>query len=181
MSLIPRDPLLTAARLIINFFIAIFGLVIAAIAAGIPLALLNQDRIVRALADDGKVVVAGDFMLGLSAMLLMLAVVLALAIWFLMLLRQIVATVAAGDPFISDNADRLGRMGWIAVGVELLSIPLGAAVIWIAGMVEDSDTVRLDDDVGFSGSGIVLILVLFILARVFRQGAAMRADLEGTV
>lgn len=181
MSLIPKDPLLTAARLIINFFIGIFGFVIVAIAAGVPLAWLNQERIVTALANDGKTVVGDEFILGLSAMMLMLAVVLALAIWFLLLLRQIVSTVAAGDPFISDNADRLSRMGWIAVGVELLSVPLAGVLIWIAGMVEDNDSVRLDHDVGFSGGGIVLILVLFILARVFRQGARMREELEGTV
>ena len=29
--------------------------------------------------------------------------------------------------------------------------------------------------------GILLVLILFILARVFRHGAAMREDLEGTV
>ena len=29
--------------------------------------------------------------------------------------------------------------------------------------------------------GILLALVLFILARVFREGAAMRSELEGTV
>jgi hypothetical protein len=30
-------------------------------------------------------------------------------------------------------------------------------------------------------SGLLLVLVLFILARVFRVGAAMRDDLEGTI
>ena len=28
---------------------------------------------------------------------------------------------------------------------------------------------------------ILLVIILFILARVFRHGASMRADLEGTV
>ncbi len=30
-------------------------------------------------------------------------------------------------------------------------------------------------------TGILVVLTLFILARVFRQGAALREDLEGTV
>ena len=30
-------------------------------------------------------------------------------------------------------------------------------------------------------TGFLIVLVLFILARVFRHGAAMREDLEGTV
>lgn len=33
----------------------------------------------------------------------------------------------------------------------------------------------------FDLGGIILAITLFILARVFRQGAAMRNDLEGTV
>jgi hypothetical protein len=33
----------------------------------------------------------------------------------------------------------------------------------------------------FSLSALGLAIVLFVLARVFRQGAAMREDLEGTV
>ena len=36
-------------------------------------------------------------------------------------------------------------------------------------------------DFGFSGGGLLLMLVLFILARVFRRGAEMREELEGTV
>jgi hypothetical protein len=38
-------------------------------------------------------------------------------------------------------------------------------------------------DIGFglSPAGVAFVLLLFILARVFRQGAAMRDDLEGTV
>ena len=32
-----------------------------------------------------------------------------------------------------------------------------------------------------SANGLLLVLVLFILARVFKTGAQMRDDLEGTV
>ena len=181
MTFVPRDPLLTAARWIINFFIAVLGLCLAAVAVGLPAMLLNQHRILEALIADGKTVVGPDIFLGASLMMLLLAVVAGLAIWFLLLLRQIVGTVAAGDPFIGDNATRLSRMGWIALGTQALSIPLAGAVIWLATMVEDQDSARLDSDIGFDFGGIILVIVLFILARVFRQGAAMREDLKGTV
>ncbi len=36
-------------------------------------------------------------------------------------------------------------------------------------------------DVGVSFSGVLLALILFVLARVFGQGAQMRDELEGTV
>lgn len=176
-----KDPLLTAARWLINFGIAVCGFVIIAVTIGLPVALLNQDKIVAELVKDGTTVLSPDLFIGVSAIMIGVAVVLGLAIWFLLLLRQIVGTVEAGDPFIGENATRLSKMGWIAVGAEVLSMPLAGAVIWIAGMVEDSDSTGLDKDIGFDSSGIVLILVLFILARVFRQGARMREDLEGTV
>lgn len=180
MRTLVKDPLLTAARWLINFFIVVLALGIVAAAVGLPALLLNQARFLKALTADGTVV-SPDFFVGASVTIVMLAGMLALGIWFLILLRQIVGTVAAGDPFIHDNADRLSKMGWIALGAQILSLPLAASVIWIAGMVEDHDRHRMDDNVGFDGGGIILILVLFILARVFRQGAAMRADLEGTV
>jgi hypothetical protein len=34
---------------------------------------------------------------------------------------------------------------------------------------------------GVDFGGIILVLTLFVLARVFKHGAAMREDLEGTV
>jgi hypothetical protein len=176
-----HDPLLAAARLLANVGIAICGLVLAAIAIGLPIALLNQQRILDALTRNGDTVVHPDFFLALSAVLLVLAVLMGATVWFLLLLRQIIATVGQGDPFISDNADRLARMGWIALAVQGLEVALYWALRWVAPLVEDGDSVRLDDDASISGSAIVMVLVLFILARVFRQGAAMREDLEGTV
>ncbi|ANY18709.1 hypothetical protein A6F68_00174 [Tsuneonella dongtanensis] len=180
MSLRPKDPLLTAARLVIGFFIAIGGLVIAAIVVGIPAMLLNQAWILAAVADEG--VTAGPEIFGaIGITLVCIAAFIALAIWFLILLRRIVDTVGKGDPFVPENANRLARMGWIVVGTQVLSIPGGAMVLWLAEVFKEAENIHVNGDVGISGGAIVLILVLFILARVFRQGAAMREDLEGTV
>jgi hypothetical protein len=55
---------------------------------------------------------------------------------------------------------------------------MGAIGGWIA-QFDKSGHVRID--AGISGNGLLLVLVLFILARVFRQGTAMREELEGTV
>lgn len=180
MSIRPRDPLLAAARLIIGFFIVVFGIVIAAFAALLPIILLNQDRVLAAIAEEG-IVVGSEIFGAIGLVLTLIAIFMALMIWFLVLLRRIVNTVAEGDPFVPDNADRLARMGWIAVGTQVLSIPLGALFLWLAEIFEDADSVHVEDNIGISGGAIVLILVLFILARVFRKGAEMRDDLEGTV
>ena len=52
----------------------------------------------------------------------------------------------------------------------------GAFAAWLAHEFR-----RAHIEVGVSFSGILMALVLFILARVFREGARMREDLEGTV
>ena len=180
MSIRPKDPLLTAARLVIGFFIVIGVIGIGALVIAYPALLLNQDAVAAELA---KVNVKMDqaFYGALGIILLCVSGFLALMIWFLVLLRRIVDTVGEGDPFVPANADRLSRMGWITIGSQLLLIPAGAMVLWFAEVFKDAEDVHINGDVDISGGAIVLTLVLFILARVFRLGAAMREDLEGTV
>ena len=95
---------------------------------------------------------------------------------FLRTLKLVIDSVGAGDPFAPVNAKRLARMGWLMIGVQLAAIPIGALAAWLNHRIDVGE-------IGFevSGEGVVLALVLFILARVFRHGAAMRDELEGTV
>ena len=58
---------------------------------------------------------------------------------------------------------------------ELLDIPLFVILPRFAGM-----GVGLDGS-SFSIGGWLSVLVAFVLARVFAEGAALREDLEGTV
>jgi hypothetical protein len=94
-------------------------------------------------------------------------------------LYRIVGTVGEGDPFIPENAQRLSAMGWTVVAVHVLAIPLVAIGAWIAELAKESDSIHFDS--GIDLNGILLALILFILARVFREGTRMREELEGTV
>jgi len=97
-------------------------------------------------------------------------------------LRAIIATVGEGDPFVPVNAERLSHMAWLMLGTKLLvlpAIPLGLQLAAIAEQHGEEADISVNG--GFDLSGILLIIILFILARVFRHGAAMREDLEGTV
>ena len=67
-------------------------------------------------------------------------------------------------------------MGWIAIASHFLAIPLNMVSQWLANFSD-----RFVVNFGISLAGLLLALVLFILARVFREGARMREDLEGTV
>ena len=175
-----RDPLLTAARLLLMAMIAVLGFATVLVTLAIPFIIVFQDRAMAEIAKEG--ITAGPEFIGAVALLLAgVAGLLGVAVYGLILLRRIVMSVGEGDPFVPANADRLARMGWLALAGQLASIPIGAMAMWVAEIVQDSDKVEIGDDFGFDIGGILLILILFILARVFRQGAKMREELEGTV
>ncbi|HEX8573990.1 MAG TPA: DUF2975 domain-containing protein [Allosphingosinicella sp.] len=91
-------------------------------------------------------------------------------------LLAIVETVRFGDPFVAANAARLQTIAWALLGLELLHLAAGAVAALASSPAEP-----LDIGWSFSLTGWLAVLLLFVLARVFDQGAAMRADLEGTV
>ncbi len=180
MNSLKNDPLLAGAQGLLWFFIGVLAFALVMIGIGLPAAAIFQDRIVAEAAAKG--IAAGPELVG--AVLLILAAVfamLALALYFLVLLLRIVRSVKDGDPFIAENAQRLSRMGWVALVSQIVMIPIGAMALWIAELTKEIEGVHVDSEMGISGEGILLVLVLFILARVFRRGTEMRDELEGTV
>ena len=91
-------------------------------------------------------------------------------------LLAIVDTVRAGDPFVAANAHRLKGIAWALLGLQMLSITIGA----IANAVS-TPAHPLHLDAGFSINGWLAVLLTFVLAQVFAEGTLMREDLEGTV
>ena len=91
-------------------------------------------------------------------------------------LLAIVETVRWGDPFVATNAHRLQVIAWALLGLQLLSLVVGAI-----GKEISTPAVPLHLDAGFSTAGWLAVLLTFILARVFAAGTLMREDLEGTV
>lgn len=96
-----------------------------------------------------------------------------------MILKRLLAmveTVRAGDPFLAANAYRLQAIAWLLLALQLLSLVIAAIAMAIS---TPEHPVNLD--AGFSLSGWLAVLLTFVLARVFAEGALMREDLEGTV
>ena len=91
-------------------------------------------------------------------------------------LLAIVETVRAGDPFVAANASRLQAIAWVLLALNLLSIVIGAIALTVSTPAHP-----LHIDAGFSSNGWLAVLLTFLLARVFAEGALMREDLEGTV
>jgi hypothetical protein len=178
MTSIKRDPLLTVAKVVLTILIIL-------LCAGLVGCVLGSAGLIFAHAliapefakefpgcDPWTITAAIVVLLGFTAGLLLLV------IWAFRLLRQIVDTVGEGDPFVPINARRLTIMAWLVLAVQLVTLPMGAIGVWLAQMSKDT---TFDVDDGISGNGLLLMLVLFVLARVFRQGTAMREELEGTV
>lgn len=91
-------------------------------------------------------------------------------------LLAIVETVRLGDPFVSLNAARLQTIAWALLALEILSFAVGKVAESVS-----SPAHPLDIHWKFSVTPWLSVLLLFVLARVFDQGARMREDLEGTV
>ena len=114
--------------------------------------------------------------MGLRAVAVLGLVAIPLNYLVLKRLLAIVATVREGDPFVAANAHRLQGIAWLLLALNVLSIVIGAI-----GKSVSSPAHPLHLDAGFSINGWLAVLLTFLLARVFAEGAAMREDLEGTV
>ena len=91
-------------------------------------------------------------------------------------LLAIVDTVRAGDPFVAANAVHLQLIAWVLFALQLLSLVVGAIVKSIS-----TPEHPIDIRAGFSINGWLAVLLTFLLARVFAEGALMREDLAGMV
>jgi len=114
--------------------------------------------------------------MGLRAIAMLGLVAIPLNYVVLKRLLAIVATVRAGAPFAAANATRLQVIAWVMLALNVLSMVIGA----IADAVS-SPSHPLHLDAGFSINGWLMVLLTFVLARVFAEGALMRKDFEGTV
>ena len=119
---------------------------------------------------------ADQLIMGLRAIAVLGLVAIPLHYVVLKRLLAIVDTVRAGDPFVAANAVRLQAIAWTLLALQLLSLVIGA----IAKAVS-TPAHPLHLQAGFSISGWLAVLLTFLLARVFAEGALMRDDLEGTV
>ena len=176
MTTLREDPLLGIARAILTFLMGLTIFVGAAIAIVVPVVVLNQDRVLVEIARSPASQPGGDVIGAVLAVLVLAAGIVALSFLFLRHLRRIVDTVRQGDPFIPENAVRLRTMGWLSIALQVIMLFAGALTLWLEEATRDLEA-NFDVSIG----GVLLPLVLFILARVFRRGAEMREELEGTV
>ena len=171
-----RDRLLFVTRLVLTLLLGGTLLLMALAIIGIPAAFLFHGTLEPHLVESG-------FRPGsipwLALMLALVGVMAALGFLFFRHLRRIVDSVSSGDPFVPVNADRLQAMAWLSLGVQGVVFLLTPLIIWFDAMPHKPNVHHSDS--GLSFGSMILALLLFVLARVFRVGAEMREELEGTV
>lgn len=89
-------------------------------------------------------------------------------------LRKIFSTLTAGDPFHPDNVIRLRAIGAMLAALELSRYPFAALMAVIA---PGTSLVRMS----FNPTAWFAVLVVFVLAEVFREGARLRREAELTI
>ena len=171
----PTDTALPVAHMGLRALIVLnwaYGAVVLAILVGMfaagPWTLMALGIPAAAQSDGLLMGMRAIAMLGLVAVPLNLAV--------LRRLLAMVETVRAGDAFVAPNADRLQVIAWCLLGQQLLSVAIGLIAKFVSTPAHP-----LHLDAGFSPSGWLAVILTFVLARVFAEGARMRDDLEGTV
>lgn len=177
----PNDVLLLAGKImtyIAQAGLAFGGLVLAILA---PAMLFFGDEFAAEIAEKSAEATTSIPTFPLIGVMLIGLTIIALAFVFFGKLRAIIASVAEGDPFVPENAERLNLMAWLMLGMQVLLIPAGGFGLWLAKWADEVGNADVTIDAGLDLTGILMVIVLFILARVFKHGAAMREDLEGTV
>ena len=170
----PVSAALSVSHLVLRILIILnwlYGAVVLAILVG----MLIAERWTMTAIGFGSSVEYGPLITGLRLIPALGLVGVPLNIIVLSRLLAMVNTVRGGDPFVAQNAVRLQTIAWAVLGQQLLQLAIGT----IARSV--STPAHPLHIAAFSLGGWLAVILLFVLARVFAEGARMRDDLEGTV
>ena len=91
-------------------------------------------------------------------------------------LRRILSTLAEGDPFLPENAPRLTR---IAIAIAAIEIIRMCSVLVLAATVDLGDGYVANININLAVWGAVIVLL--ILAQVFKEGTRLREEEKMTI
>ena len=111
----------------------------------------------------------------LAAGLLAYSVYVGVELFIVYRLRRIFGTLTAGDPFQPENVTRLRAIGFALAGLEVINYVTNLASSWVFGAELRSARFPFNPTAWFA------VLVVFVLAEVFREGARLRAEAELTI
>ncbi len=154
---------------------------LAVVLIGIGFAAFNAERLNIPPSFEG--VARGDALTAAGIAVTSGLIAVGLLIFVFRATSAIIASAMSDDPFVDQNADRLSRIGWLLVSLVGLQAATGVIVSPLVEKIEAAGANINIDGVGpdISPISILTILLVFVLAQIFRRGAEMRSELEGTV
>lgn len=91
-------------------------------------------------------------------------------------LRRILSTLAEGDPFLPENAPRLTRIAIAIAAIELIRM---CSVLILAATVDLGEGYVANININLAVWGAVIVLL--ILAQVFKEGTRLREEEKMTI
>ena len=91
-------------------------------------------------------------------------------------LRKILSTLADGDPFVPENAPRLTQ---IAMAIGLIEVIRMCSVLILAATVDLGEGYVANININLAVWGAVIVLL--ILAQVFKEGTRLREEQKMTI
>ena len=170
-----RDHLIKGTIAIMRGARVLNWLFLAAVAVGLVATWLAPGFFERLLIDADPATNVSAALLGVR-LLMLVGVVMALATERLLIsLTAVVSSANKADPFVPANAQRLRTIGWALLALQLLDLPCTALARFWPSLGSAAPVG------GVSIGGWLATLMVFVFARVFATGSAMRDDLAGTV
>jgi hypothetical protein len=121
--------------------------------------------------------VTGDEMTGVALVALAGATTFVFLVHLILrAIHRVVVSTSIGDPFIARNATDISRVAWLWIGVQVTEV---LTMLAAYGVAPAAARTKFDSPVDITG--LFAALLILVLARVFRRGTEMRADLQGTV
>ena len=177
-----NDPLLTAGK-----GLALVLQILSALAGGIllllvPIVVLISQGVLTGFFEGNDTPIVVTYPLPGAGLLFFFGLMFVALFLFFRKMQALIGTVGDGDPFTPENAHRLNAMAGLVLGIQVAGVVVAGFRHHLASLALGSTSSESFIDFGRGDIvGILMVIILFILARVFRHGAAMREDLEGTV
>ncbi len=127
---------------------------------------------------NGRILVSPVPPLALAAVLMGAEVYIACLVIILNRLRRVMETLTLGDPFRPENVGRLRLIGGVLVALEISSYGVRTILAWTAPVRSLN---RTSQEAWFNPTVWFAVLVVFVLAEVFREGARLRREAELTI